>query len=153
MAGLGTQRFVLFSSPNKYVQKVDGESSQSYSIEKRNTLQPTLDSRGKSPTTEISFKVSSSETSDDDSEVISTKESTEVIWTYQTLSGAPTELMVTSDPRVVTGETKIEETANGKDIENVNAGIAEFGFPVSKETVVLRKWESETMAKLFHTTI
>ncbi|XP_015748204.1 PREDICTED: uncharacterized protein LOC107328003 [Acropora digitifera] len=121
MAGLGTQRFVLFSSPNKYVQKVDGESSQSYSIEKRNTLQPTLDSRGKSPTTEISFKVSSSETSDDDSEVISTKESTEVIWTYQTLSGAPTELMVTSDPRVVTGETKIEERANGKDIENVNA--------------------------------
>ncbi|XP_029189500.2 LOW QUALITY PROTEIN: uncharacterized protein LOC114956528 [Acropora millepora] len=121
MAGLGTQRFVLFSSPNKYVQKVDGESSQSYSIEKRNTLQPTLDSRGQSPTTEISFKVSSSETSDDDSDVISTKESTEVIWTYQTLSGAPTELMVTSDPHVVRGETKIEERANGKDIENVNA--------------------------------
>ena len=126
MASTGTQRFVLFSSPNKYVPKADGESSQSYSIEKRNTLQPTLDSRGQSPTTEISFKVSSNETSGDDSEVASTKESTEVIWTYQTLSGAPTELMVTSDPCVVTAETEIEERTNGKDTENVNGGIAEF---------------------------
>ncbi|XP_068725795.1 titin homolog [Montipora capricornis] len=123
MAELGTQRVVLFSSPHKMVEKADGEITQSYSIENRNVLQSALDSGSDTPRTEISFKVSCNE-SLDDSGGSSPRESTQVIWTYHTLSGASTEVAVTSKP-LDTAETEIEENSRRRHNKKIDGDVGE----------------------------
>ena len=123
MAELGTQRVVLFSSPHKMVEKADGEITQSYSIENRNVLQSALDSGSDNPRTEISFKVSCNE-SLDDSGGSSPRESTQVIWTYHTLSGASTEVAVTSKP-LDTAETEIEENSRRRHNKKIDGDVGE----------------------------